>query len=97
MRAGVVDQHVDAGLGGGDLGGGPSGLGHAGQVGVHHAVGKPGTGPADSRQGVRGALPVAGDEDDSRALPCEVRRRHLADARRAPSEHNHLAVHRKSP
>ncbi len=77
--AGIVDQHIDARLGGGDLGGDALLLRQQRQIGVVNFMRKPRRLGVELGERRFAAIVVAGDEDNPRSLGREIDCRDLAD------------------
>jgi hypothetical protein len=90
--AGVIDQHIDARLGGGDLAANPLHLGKDRQVGNMGAVTGVGTGLLQSREGGVRTPSVTRHHDDARAESGQPGGGNLPDAGRGAGDDDDLAV-----
>ena len=92
-QAGVVHQHVDPRLGGGDLGGDPFHFPQARQVGMESGVGLGRIGGAQLAQCLLRAARVARNDDDAGPLLGQTSRRDCTDAGGCTGDDDGLTLH----
>ena len=90
--AGIVEEHIDARLGRGDLRPDLLHVGDERQVGIVDAMRRARADLAQPRQRLLRPRAVAGDHDDAGALPGELLRRDPADARRGAGDDDDFVV-----